>query len=518
MSLGPFIRICDSLVEFESSLNNNELPLSSVYDIETHKEELRSIWHRLKQACERCLVDLDKTDNAADTSKTSSDVGTVKSKYQNSYLTYCRTIGKLNELCQTLYPPDKMTSMTNPNVGFNLPPCDITIFNGDYMSWPTFRDLFTAVCINNPKLSPVEKLFHLCQKTKGEANDIVAKSPLTNDGFQTAWTNLCARYENKRVLINGQLKTLFNLQNIPTESSSSLKKIQRDINACISALKLFDIDVQSWNPIFVFVCSNRLPDLTLTLWEQTLNDKTTIPDWSDLDSFLTNRHRTLESVSELRSYNESVQKSCQKSKPTGNVQTFQVNVNESKCRLCSNEHHIIRKCPRFLEMGYSERFAEIRSCNLCINCFSSGHTVKQCKSKYSCFRCGKRHHTLLHKKPDSVPNLTNSSMPEENNHHPSLKPTATPYVPHSSLQSTSSPQGVIQSCFSSSSRGVLLGTAMVKICHMGMTYEARALIDSGSEGTFISERLFNVLKLPFKRSYAKVSGLNNTVSVEVQRR
>lgn len=86
-----------------------------------------------------------------------------------------------------------------------------------------------------------------------------------------------------------------------------------------------------------------------------------------------------------------------------------------------------------------------------------------------------------------------------------------------SIQSTESGAGVIQTYFSSHSHGVLLATAIVKICHNGLTYLCRALIDSGSEGTFISEKLFNNLNIPFKRTYAKISDLNNTLSASVQK-
>ncbi|XP_037811311.1 uncharacterized protein LOC119603370 [Lucilia sericata] len=50
-----------------------------------------------------------------------------------------------------------------------------------------------------------------------------------------------------------------------------------------------------------------------------------------------------------------------------------------------------------------------------------------------------------------------------------------------------------------------------------MRYKARAVIDSGSEGSFISERLFNLLQLPYKRTNAQVSGLNNSISASVQK-
>ena len=92
------------------------------------------------------------------------------------------------------------------------------MFYGDYLMWPLFRDLFTAVYIKNCRLSKVEKLFHLIAKTSGDAKEIVSKAPLTNDGFDIAWTALCHRFNNKRMLINAQLRILFNLPFISTES------------------------------------------------------------------------------------------------------------------------------------------------------------------------------------------------------------------------------------------------------------------------------------------------------------
>lgn len=300
MSLDKFIRLADRLVEFEASLNDKQTPLTCQYVLETHKEEVKDIWNRLKPAYEVCLVDMEAEATEKDEEGPSQEeeldvasvIETVKTKFKSVYSTYCRCISLLGELLNEL-----SHSTTSPfqssQQGFKLPPCEIPYFIGDYPSWPTFRDIFTAVCIKNPRLSQVEKLFDLSQRTKGEPHDIVRKLPLTNENFNVAWTNLCSRYENRRVLVNIQFKALFNLPTLTTECGTSLKLMQRDINACISLLKSYDISIESWDPIFVFVCSNRLPDVTLTLWEHTLTDKTVIPKWSELDSFLTNRHRTL---------------------------------------------------------------------------------------------------------------------------------------------------------------------------------------------------------------------------------
>jgi len=79
------------------------------------------------------------------------------------------------------------------------------------------------VYINNTGLTPVEKLFHLNAKTTGEAKAIVAKSPLTNNVFASAWESLRMRFENKRLLVNTQLKLLLNLSSVNAETGSAIK-------------------------------------------------------------------------------------------------------------------------------------------------------------------------------------------------------------------------------------------------------------------------------------------------------
>ncbi|XP_075150510.1 uncharacterized protein LOC142224614 [Haematobia irritans] len=529
MSLEAFILVADDLVEFEAHLSDKQFPLDSIHSINVHKEELKSLWERVRPVYERCLADIREEAMGAsqggvqdekDDEGSAGTLETIKDKYRNAYLTYCRCLTRLNHIADSLASGPCELKPNTPS-GFRLPPCEVPTFNGDYAAWPTFRDMFTAVCIKNSRLSSVEKLFHLNQSTQGEANEIVKKVPLTNENFKVAWENLCSRYENRRVLINIQLKTLLNLSPITNESGSSIKKLQRDLNACISLLRLYDVDINSWDPIFVYICCNCLPESTLTIWEQSLSDKTVVPKWSDLDSYLTNRYRTLESVSEMKKSNSntsgdrstktSYSKSNNNRSHPSRVKTFQNTVVQPKCNLCPGESHIIRQCPRFLKMSQDERWATIRKSNLCLNCFSKVHTVKNCQSKHSCFHCKKRHNTLLHKISDTAqkgnPNTNTSSAP-----------TPLPENISSSIQSTTSAgSGVIQTCFASASGGVLLGTALVQICVNGLMYKARALIDSGSEGTFISERLFRSLKLPYKRTNAQVSGLNNTISASVQR-
>ena len=55
-------------------------------------------------------------------------------------------------------------------------------------------------------------------------------------------------------------------------------------------------------------------------------------------------------------------------------------------------------CKTFLSKSLPEKKAFVLKENLCLNCLSKGHVLKNCKSDFSCHidGCIKKHHTLLH--------------------------------------------------------------------------------------------------------------------------
>ncbi|KAH8373701.1 hypothetical protein KR200_000576, partial [Drosophila serrata] len=60
------------------------------------------------------------------------------------------------------------------------------------------------------------------------------------------------------------------------------------------------IQVEAWDCILVYMVSFKLPNITLSLWEQSIHNKAEIPTWRELDAFLTERHRTLEAIDDVR--------------------------------------------------------------------------------------------------------------------------------------------------------------------------------------------------------------------------
>ncbi|XP_052858246.1 uncharacterized protein LOC128266018 [Drosophila gunungcola] len=504
LALNKFIAVSDRLSDLESRNNTpgNETP--SVSMLQIRREQVRVLWDKVEKefdVCSECIT--------AAGEDAASTLPILKSKYNYCYTVYERYAAQLTDIIQQGTAPPAQAQAPAQNYissGCRLPPCDTEVFSGDYLRWPTFRVLFTAIYINNPRLTPVEKLFHLNAKTSGDAHAIIANSPLTNDGFRSAWDNLTERFDNKRLLVNSQFKILFNLQSISQESGAALKELQTTIQGCLNALELSGILITDWDCILVYMCSSKLPKLTLSLWEQSLHDKAAIPKWVDLNTFLTERHRTLEAIDDVRPSGSS---HSQSKATNANGSLSRINSYETKvvpkprrCDLCSRESHPIRTCPRFLQMTVDERAAYIRNKQMCLNCFARGHQLRDCTSTHSCFTCRSRHHTQLHR---SNPFASPPSRPDV----PMSRPATS-----TEGSAASDDQSGVQVCFASGARLVLLGTAIINICHLGSNFQARALIDSGFEATFVTERLFNLFKLPFQVVQAQVSGLNQTVSAQ----
>ncbi|KAH8295561.1 hypothetical protein KR018_002995, partial [Drosophila ironensis] len=170
----------------------------------------------------------------------------------------------------------------------------------------------------------------------------------------------------------------------------------------------------------------------------------------------------------------------------------------SNSRLCPNETHPLRLCRKFQKISVPERLQLIRQHKLCLNCFARQHHVQNCTSLHNCFTCRGRHHTLLHQgtPPGSAKQTPLGGETEK-------------------IQSTS--PTAVHNYLATNTHGVLLGTALVEIHHMGGTFKARALIDSGSEASFISERMFDLVRPPFQTVQARVAGLNKAVSARPEK-
>ena len=124
-------------------------------------------------------------------------------------------------------------------------------------------------------------------------------------------------------------------------------------------------------------------------------------------------------------------------------------------------------CPKFKPLSHDQKVSLLRDNNLCMNCLSSGHFVKQCKSVHKCRKCQRPHHMLLHVDKPADDNPTDARVPS----HPAVK---------------------------------LKSSLLLMTCRVGSTVEARALLDNASSASFV---LVQSLSLPRTRQNVRVSGI-----------
>ncbi|KAH8314605.1 hypothetical protein KR074_010156, partial [Drosophila pseudoananassae] len=155
VALKKFIATTDRVSQFEANINTpgaRETDVGSQYMCEVHRDQIRALWEKVEKSYESCSDLLaESDDNAA--------ISTVlESKYSYCYSVYsrlnCRCIAQLREKIASNTTPASVNVHTPASTGCRLPPEDTEVFAGDYLRWPTFGDLFTAIYIQNSRLTP----------------------------------------------------------------------------------------------------------------------------------------------------------------------------------------------------------------------------------------------------------------------------------------------------------------------------------------------------------------------------
>ncbi|XP_061388208.1 uncharacterized protein LOC133323285, partial [Musca vetustissima] len=484
--------------------------------IETKLESLDEDWHNVRTAYENVYLADDKAFDDDFKNVAKLEFESARDQYQLTKSNLMEVVKKRSLQKSTssgredqtnpslfhssaMYPPTTTFDMSE--VCIKVPPCDTKDFHGSYEEWPTFRDMFMAIYGNHPRLTPAQKLYHLKNKTKGEAGRIVDRFSLSDLNFSLAWDALKKRYENKRVLVDNQLRILFEIAPAKNENNADIKRIQLTISDCLAILKAHDISVGEWDPILIYLCSTKLPIETLTLWEQSLESHADLPKWSQMEEFLINRQQVLERISRIKT-----QKAPQSSRYNFGAQ-YNTNTNSNRCILCA-KNHILRNCPRFNNMSASQRIEVAKEKRLCNNCLASGHTSQECVSMHRCMQCRKKHHTKLHLTNNSQQQSSANIVARENNYIQSR--TETHFTTDESSSDLSSGTNV-QTLATINHDDVMLPTALVQIMHSGQKFTVRALLDSASKKTFITNKIVNRIGITTKKEDFQISGLSGII-------
>ncbi|XP_025408818.1 uncharacterized protein LOC112682431 [Sipha flava] len=102
----------------------------------------------------------------------------------------------------------ELTKYKTENI-MRLPPVEIPKFDGDWQCWTSFIDSFNIVFHNHENLAPVQKFHYLKGYLVGQASDVIWSIPTTGENYLQAYNTLMNRYDNKSVIIQSHIRSLF---------------------------------------------------------------------------------------------------------------------------------------------------------------------------------------------------------------------------------------------------------------------------------------------------------------------
>lgn len=389
-------------------------------------------------------------------------------------------------------PSASLPNTVTTQQSVHLPKIQLPKFDGSLLQWRSFRDIYLSLVHNNRNIGDAERFHYLLSCLSGSALCVIKSVPLSADNYTIAWGALSDRFDNKRLLASAHLDKLFEFKPITHESLSALIEFVNTFKENVSIIK--SIGVNDLAGFLLFHMGSRVLDpTTLRLFESSL-PQSTIPDFDELLNFVQQRCKILENLKPVNTI-DRVEKSSARGKtiiPTKSVfTTVTSTLNKSysrNCLFCDHGDHNIYRCPKFNELSVDKRRDAAVSKKLCFACLNPKHMVNACLSKGVCRSCdSKYHHSLLHLA--SITSPSSESNPDTQS--TSINVNTTSFVGAARTKST-----------------VVLGTAIIHIKDAwGQTHAVRALLDSGSQISAMTNDCFARLGLPKTHFESNIVGL-----------
>lgn len=399
-----------------------------------------------------------------------------------------------------------------------LPKLQLGKFSGIHKEWLEFFNMFKVLVDDDHELPPLAKFQYLRSCLTDKAARLVQSLDITPQNYTKAIDMLKARYDNKRYIFQSHITDMFSIESVQKPSMDSLREFIDNTNSNLRAIQSLASDTQIANGIILHLVVSKLDSETQSKWEEEVSLKWDVdsletlrlPTWDNLSSFLERRCKSMDiiettiqkppkSSSHHNTSSNNRSRSSFKSTPPQSTFVVAENHHQLKCLLCDESPaHNAFKCAKFLNLNQLERYNLIKSKKLCLNCLSANHIATKCPSLNRCQNCRSSHHTLLHRVQSNT----------------SPAPPPSPTAKDTTHQLIASSQAPISLKVLEVKSEVLLGTARVNLCSSsGIEAVGRALLDSGSQLNFVTERMSQHLRLPRKKINIEINGIGETSAV-----
>nr|CAI5837081.1 unnamed protein product [Callosobruchus analis] len=176
-----------------------------------------------------------------------------------------------------------------------LPTIDLPKFSGDYHTRVEFRDTFESLIHTNTKIGDIQRFHYLRSSLEGPAKQIIDCLEFSAGNYEIAWDLLCARYNNKRLLIYNHIKSIYEIPTMNHESSSDLRKLIDSVTKHLRALENLGQPTNAWDTLIIFKLANKLDRTSFKEWEKARHSSD-LPTLEDFTSLIKGRADLLETI------------------------------------------------------------------------------------------------------------------------------------------------------------------------------------------------------------------------------
>ena len=497
-------------VSYINSLDPASLTVSDISELQLRLGKIETIYNQFDeiQTCLECLDELD-----------------IQLQERMSFESqYFACVVKAQQIIEQFQQDDNRSKVNETVSHINnhklvkLPTIQLPKFSGSYNNWLEFRDTFTSLIHLNDEIDEINKFHYLRASLEGTAAVVIQSIEFLAKNYVTAWTLLCERFDNKRLLVQHHVSALFHIELITKESSLVLKRVVDQINKNIRALSSLGEPTEHWDTLLIYIITQKLDPKAFRDWEELKGrlDRNQPIKLKSLLDFIRNRADLLETLESSHHIKPSVNNNNNNLlKPSRhkamitceNVETIRSPSSTSSTKLCPacNGEHNLSDCSHFLSLSIDARLKVLPNFKICYNCFHKGHYAHQCK-KSGCKICKRKHHTLIHLSDYKTKQIGHRKDGVGGAHASNQPSTSGPDNGIVLSTSVTSPLPCVQ-------QEVLLSTALIKLCDKN-DHEiiARVILDSGSTSCIITERLCNKLNIHITEIDKSLMGVNSVMS------
>lgn len=380
------------------------------------------------------------------------------------------------------------------------PTVDLDVFTGNPVDFPYFITTFSqAVECNIP--DERGRLSRMIKYTQGEAKDLVKSCVYLPESicYKRAKELLQERYGSPYKIAAEYRKQLQAWLRLKANDTSSFTKFQTFLIKFQSAMSCVGRSA-SCSPELIQVLQSKLPTYLQDKWNRAafrIRSESKGTEEANLDyfiKFLTTETNIISDPLYSREAINEISKAHTADGKSGRIRSLATGTGENCCICCQQSScKDLESCCKFLKMELQDRRKFVFQKRLCFCCFqptSSTHRANTCERKRVCRECKGKHPTSLHGLPSK--DKTNPSTTKERVASVSIKGLAT------------STKEVISMC-----------VVPVTVQHRSNPHQrvkTFALLDNGSQATFIHQNLINQLEIEGSKTSLQIQTISGEVT------